>query len=238
MKEGIVCVPAAALMRILLVEDYRPLRVAIVESLKGVGYSVDSSATGDEGLWYAKNHSYDVILLDIMLPEVDGLTILRSLRKMGSSTPIIIISARDSLDHRIEGLDAGADDYLVKPFELKELQARIRSQTRRAYDKKSSVVEVGDLEINLGTKRVLRNDEEILLSRREYGLLEYLAYRAGEVVTRQDIWDHVYDYYEEASSNAVDVYVGYLRKKLKGPGEGTYIQTRRGQGYLLEYAEA
>jgi len=222
-------------MRILVIEDYTPLRKAMVESLETAGFAVDASAEGEEGLWYARNHDYDTIVLDIMLPKMNGLEILEAIRGDGRGVPIIIISARDSVDHRIEGLDAGADDYLVKPFALKELIARVRAQTRKAYGKKTTRLIVGDLVIDLPSKRVERNHAAVKLTAREYSLLEYLALRAGEVVSRQDIWDHVYNYYEDASSNAVDVYIGYLRKKLSSENGATYIQTRRGQGYLLEY---
>ncbi|WPJ97707.1 response regulator transcription factor [Coraliomargarita algicola] len=222
-------------MRILVIEDYSPLRTAMVESLESAGYAVDASVEGEEGLWYAQNHDYDTIVLDIMLPKMNGLEILETIRAEGKGVPMIIISARDSVDHRIEGLDAGADDYLVKPFALKELLARVRAQTRKAYDKRASRLLVGDLSIDLSAKRVERAGAELKLTAQEDSLLEYLALREGEVVSRQEIWDHVYNYYEDASSNAVDVYIGYLRKKL-GTGTGaTYIQTRRGQGYLLEY---
>ena len=222
-------------MRILVVEDYSPLRKAMVESLETAGYAVDASADGEEGLWYARNHDYDTIVLDIMLPKVDGLKILTAIRDEGKGVPMIIISARDSVDHRIEGLDAGADDYLVKPFALKELLARVRAQTRKAYGKRATRLIVGDLVIDLPAKRVERGGHEVKLTAREYSLLEYLALREGEVVSRQEIWDHVYNYYEDASSNAVDVYIGYLRKKLGAEGGGSYIQTRRGQGYLFEF---
>ena len=225
-------------MRILIVEDYTPLRRAMLESLETAGYAVDASAEGEEGLWYAQNHSYDAIVLDIMLPKVNGLEILDALRRVGNGVPIIVISARDSVDQRIEGLDAGADDYLVKPFALKELLARVRAQTRKAYDKKVTALVVGDLSIDLAAKRVTRAEAEVKLTPREYNLFEYLAFRQGEVVSRQEIWDHVYNYYDDASSNAVDVYIGYLRKKLSGSSGHTYIQTRRGQGYLLEYTES
>lgn len=221
-------------MRILLIEDYPPLRENIAECLTQAGYVVDSSATGDEGLWYAENGDYDVTILDIMLPEIDGLTILRKLKKLGSKTPVIIISARDSTDQKIEGLDAGADDYLVKPFELKELQARVRAQLRKRYDQVNDSATVGDLTVNFNAKRVTRAGEEITLTRREYGLLEYFAYRIGQVVTRQEIWDHVYEDVEGGSSNAVDVYVGYLRKKLNTGDKENLLHTRRGQGYYLE----
>lgn len=225
-------------MRILVIEDYTPLRNAMVESLETAGYAVDASAEGDEGLWYAQNHDYDTIVLDIMLPKMNGLQILGALRRAGAGVPMIVISARDSVDHRIEGLDAGADDYLVKPFALKELLARVRAQTRKAYGKKTALLAIGDLSLDRSAKRVLRGEAEVKLTPREYSLLEYLALREGEVVSRQEIWDHVYNYYEDASSNAVDVYIGYLRKKLSCPDGGTYIQTRRGQGYLLEYKPA
>lgn len=223
-------------MRILIVEDYTPLRKAMVESLETAGYAVDASAEGEEGLWYAQNHDYDTIIMDIMLPKMNGLEILRAIRGKGKGVPMIIISARDSVDNRIEGLDAGADDYLVKPFALKELLARVRAQMRKAYGKKTTLLSVGDLSIDVPAKRVLRGELEIKLTSREYSLLEYLALREGEVVSRQEIWDHVYNYYEDASSNAVDVYIGYLRKKLSYGGEASYIQTRRGQGYLLKYS--
>lgn len=223
-------------MRVLVVEDYSPLREAVCESLEGAGYAVDATGTGDEGLWFARNHPYDAIILDLMLPKVNGIQILMNLRKMGKGVPVIVMSARDSVDDRIAGLDAGADDYLVKPFALKELLARVRAQTRRLYEKKASLIEVGDLRIDLATKRVHRGEAEISLTSREFSLLEYLAFRHGEVVTRQDIWDHVYNYYDDASSNAVDVYIGYLRKKLSaGNLEASYLQTRRGVGYLLEF---
>lgn len=222
-------------MRILVIEDYTPLRTAMVESLETAGHAVDASGDGEEGLWYAQNHDYDTIILDIMLPKLNGLQILEAIRGAGKGVPMIIISARDTVDNRIEGLDAGADDYLVKPFALKELLARVRAQTRKAYGKATTLLTVGDLSIDLPAKRVLRGDQEIKLTSREYNLLEYLALREGEVVSRQEIWDHVYNYYEDASSNAVDVYIGYLRKKLGSNDGTTYIQTRRGQGYQLEY---
>ena len=220
-------------MRCLLVEDYPPLRHNIEECLVEEGFVVDSSATGDEGLWYAKNHPYDAIILDIMLPEVDGLTILAKLRELQDKTPVMIISARDALTQRVEALNSGADDYLVKPFALVELVARIRALVRRRYDRETMVLKVGDLSIDCGTKRVTRGGGEIPLTRREYHLLEYLAYRAGQPVSRTDIWEHVYEDQGGGSSNAVDVYIGYLRKKLNEGGKPELIHTRRGHGYLL-----
>lgn len=224
-------------MRILVVEDYEPLRKNVVEYLREEGYVVDSSRTGDEGLWYAREHHFDVIVLDIMLPNIDGLTILKELRKIGRDTPIIITSALDTTSQRIEGLDAGADDYMAKPFSLQELVARIRVQTRKRYQMRVNQVVIHDMHIDLCSKRVHRGEEEIILTRREYGLLEYLAFRKGEVVSRQEIWNHVYEDSEGGSSNAVDVYIGYLRKKLNSGGRDNLIHTRRGQGYYLEQNE-
>lgn len=220
-------------MRCLLVEDYSPLRKNIEECLVEEGYVVDSSATGDEGLWFAKNHPYDAIILDIMLPGVDGLTILRKLRELQDKTPVIIVSARDGVTQRVEGLNAGADDYLVKPFALIELVARLRALVRRRYDHETPLLTVGDLTIDCALKKVVRGGTEISLTRREYHLLEYLAFRAGQPVSRTDIWEHVYEDQAGGSSNAVDVYIGYLRKKLNEGGKPDLIQTRRGHGYLL-----
>lgn len=224
-------------MRILLIEDYTPLRDSILDSLVQAGYVVDATASGDEGLWYAKNHDYDAIILDIMLPEVDGLTILRTLKKLGDATPVMIISARDAIDQKVEGLDAGASDYLVKPFALSELHARLRAQVRKRYGQSGEAIEIGDLVLHVNQKRVFRSGEEITFTRREYGLLEYLAHRMGQVVTRQEIWDHVYEDLEGGSSNSVDVYVSYLRKKLNAGGKANLLHTRRGQGYYLEADE-
>ncbi|MBB5350774.1 DNA-binding response OmpR family regulator [Haloferula luteola] len=220
-------------MRCLIIEDYPPLRENIAECLREEGYAVDSSATGDEGLWYARNHPYDVLILDIMLPAVDGLTILRQLRDLQDKTPVLIISARDSIHQRIEGLDAGADDYLVKPFALSEMVARVRALVRRLYDRETAGLQVADLTIDTITRSVRRGSTEITLTPREYALLEYLAYRAGQPVSRTDIWEHVYEDHEGGSSNTVDVYIGYLRKKLHLEGLPELIHTRRGFGYLL-----
>lgn len=220
-------------MRCLLVEDYTPLRLNLTECLEEEGYAVDSTETGDEGLWFATNHSYDVIVLDLMLPRIDGLTILRKMRALQDKTPVLVISARDSVESRIEGLDAGADDYLVKPFALAEMEARIRAVIRRKYDRVSSQVKIGDLLLDTGKRKVWRGEREIILTRREFGLLEYLVNREGQVVSRTEIWEHVYEDGEGGASNSVDVYVGYLRKKLNAEGEPNMIQTRRGFGYFL-----
>lgn len=220
-------------MRCLLVEDYTPLRLTLTECLEEEGYAVDSTETGDEGLWFATNHSYDVIVLDLMLPQIDGLCILRKIRAMQDKTPVLVISARDSVESRIEGLDAGADDYLVKPFALAEMEARIRAVIRRKYERASSRIRIGDLLLDAGTRKVWRGEREIMLTRREFGLLEYLANREGQVVSRTEIWEHVYEDGEGGVSNSVDVYIGYLRKKLNLDGALNMIHTRRGFGYFL-----
>ncbi len=220
-------------MRCLVVEDYQPLLTNLVEYLSEEGYVVDGSATGDEGLWYARNHSYDVIVLDIMLPEVDGLTILKKLRSLQDKTPVLVVSARDAVADRIVCLDAGADDYLVKPFDLDELGARARVLVRRRYNNESSSLKIADLEIDVSRKMVARGGLAIKLSAREYAILEYLAHRTGQSVSRTEIWDHVYEDESGGSSNAVDVYIGYIRKKLNAGEKTDLIHTRRGFGYTL-----
>lgn len=220
-------------MRCLLIEDYSPLRNSVQEHLCENGFVVDSSATGDEGLWYARNHSYDVILLDIMLPKINGMEILKKLREIHNKTPVLIISSRDSIKDRVDGLDAGADDYLVKPFDLSELSARVRALSRRFYARQTSVIRVEDLEIDCVHKTVSRAGREIQFTRREYNLLEYLAHRPGQPVSRSEIWDHVYEDQTGGNSNAVDVYIGYLRRKLNQGDQPELIHTRRGYGYVL-----
>ncbi|YCM47047.1 response regulator transcription factor (plasmid) [Verrucomicrobiaceae bacterium 227] len=220
-------------MRILLLEDYDLLRDSVAECLAEEGFAVDTSASGEEGLWFAKNHDYDVLLLDIMLPEMSGLEILKHLRERGNSVPVILISARDTVAQRIEGLEAGADDYLIKPFALEELVARVRAQVRRKHDKKAPILGAGDITMNTSTKTVTRAGHEIELTRKEYILLECLLFKKGEVISREYIAQHAYQDYEGGTSNVVDVYVGYLRKKLNAKGLPNVILTKRGHGYML-----
>ena len=220
-------------MRLLLIEDYRPLQQSLTKGLREAGFAVDTTGDGREGLWYATSNDYDVIILDLMLPGIDGLQILKKLRTRGQKSHVLILTARDAVEDRVTGLDLGADDYLVKPFEFRELLARIRALLRRSYRRKNPRIRIRDLRIDLTSQRVRRGRQEIQLTPREYALLEYLAMRAGEMVSRTDIWEHVYEFKSAASSNVVDVYIGYLRKKIERPGKPPLIHTVRGRGYLL-----
>jgi DNA-binding response OmpR family regulator len=221
-------------VRVLLVEDFEVLRDAIALGLREAGFAVDAAADGETGLWFAQTNDYDVIVLDIMLPKIDGLTILKQLRAARKGTHVLILTARDTPDDRVNGLDLGADDYLVKPFVFAELLARIRALVRRRYAVKSPSIRVADMEIDTTTRSVRRDDEVIELSAREYALLEFLALRAGQVVTRTQIWEHVYEFNSSAESNVVDAFIRLLRKKIERPHLPALIHTRRGHGYVLE----
>ena len=220
-------------MRVLLVEDYPLLRTNVTECLIEEGFAVDSSGCGEEGLWYALNHDYDVILLDIMLPKLGGLEILKKIRSRETPTPVILISARDTIEQRIEGLESGADDYLIKPFALEELVARVKVQIRRKHGSTSPILRAGDLEINTTLKTVQRDRHDISLTKREYQLLECFMLKKGEVLSREYLAQHAYQDYEGGSSNVLDVYIGYLRKKLNIHGLPNLIKTKRGHGYFL-----
>jgi two-component system copper resistance phosphate regulon response regulator CusR len=220
-------------VRLLVVEDYEPLRKSLVRGLADAGYAVDSAADGSTGLALARSVDYDVLILDVMLPDVDGFTILKSIHRADSRVRVILLTARDQLEDKIRGLDLGADDYLVKPFAFEELLARLRALVRRRYGK-DATVKIGDLEIDT-TARIVRVGRDVVdLTAREYSILEVLALRAGEIVTRQEIAEHIYDWAREVGSNVVDVYIGYLRRKLRDAGATSVIRTHRGIGYALE----
>jgi len=220
-------------MRLLVIEDYAPLRDSLASGLRDVGYAVDATGDGIEGQWYADNHSYDVIVLDLMLPGKSGLDILRHIRAARSGVRVLVLTARDAVGDRVSALDLGADDYLTKPFAFDELAARLRALVRRHYDLADAVIRIDDLEIDTVARLVRRGGDPVALSAREYALLEYLASRAGQVVTRTEIYEHVYDAAGEAWSNVLDVYISHLRRKVDRGRAKSLIHTRRGQGYLL-----
>jgi len=220
-------------MRALVIEDYAPVRDAIALALREEGISTDEAGDGASGLGMVLTTPYDIVVLDLMLPELDGLKVLENLRREESRSQVLILTARDALEDRVRGLDLGADDYLAKPFAMEELLARVRALLRRAYDKKAPTIELGHLHINTSAHEVYVAGEPVDFTAREYALLEYLAMRAGEVVSRNDIWDHIYDEAADSTSNVVDVYIGYLRKKIERPGHRRLLHTRRGEGYVL-----
>jgi len=222
------------LVRVLLIEDFEPLARSMAKGLREANYAVDVTADGAEGLALAEAGSYDGVLLDLMVPKMDGLAILERLRARGSTTGVLVVTARDQVSDRVAGLDLGADDYLVKPFAFEELLARLRAVIRRRYLKPSNLVRIHDLEVDAGGRSVRRAGKTIPLSALEYALLEYLAVRRGQVVTRSEILEHVYDLAKEPTSNVVDVYVGYLRKKIDDGHPVKLLRTHRGLGYSLE----
>jgi DNA-binding response OmpR family regulator len=224
-------------MRILIAEDHASLGRSLADGLRDEGYAVDLTHDGDEALHLAQANPYDAVLLDVMLPGKDGFAILRTLRQRSVRTPVLCLTARDGLEDRVKGLDLGADDYLVKPFAWEELLARVRSVLRRGHGQPSSVLRVGDLEVDTAQKVARRGGRTVELSAREFALLEYLAHRQGQVVSRTEIWDHLYDQHDEATSNVVDVYIGYLRAKIDKDFPTKLIHTRRGQGYMLAAEE-
>ncbi len=220
-------------MRILVAEDHPNLARSLADGLREEGYAVDLTQDGNEAMHLAQTNPYDGIVLDIMLPGKDGWTILKTLRQRNITIPVLCLTARDGVEYRVKGLDLGADDYLVKPFAWTELTARVRAMIRRGHGKNSAILRTNDLEIDTATKAVRRGGTPIALSAREFSLLEYLAHRKGQVVSRTDIWEHLYDQHDEAASNVVDVYIGYLRAKIDKDFPLKLIQTRRGQGYVL-----
>jgi DNA-binding response OmpR family regulator len=221
-------------MRLLLIEDSDRLRSTLGRGLRKAGYAVDLAKDGREGLWLATENNYDLIVLDLMLPEIDGLTVLSTLRERGKGSHVLILSAKDRVEDRIEGLKRGADDYLVKPFSFDELCARLQVLVRRSYQVKNPLIRIGDLVVHTAARQVLFAGRAVELTPREYSLLEILVLRAGEVVSRRELWESLYEFESEATSNVVDALVYSLRKKLGCQGAQGLIKTRRGEGYVLE----
>lgn len=216
-------------MRLLVVEDEPDLQNLLARALRGQGYAVDTADDGEQGLYKAQTWDYDAIVLDWMLPKLDGLSLLRELRRK-KRTPVLLLTARDATDDRVSGLDSGADDYLVKPFEIKELLARLRAIIRRSSGITSNIISIGEIQIDTGSHIVRRNGEAILLTAREYALVELLVLRRGKLVTRQVLYDHLFDENEDTLSNLIEVHVSNVRKKL---GKD-FISTRRGAGYIVD----
>lgn len=215
-------------MRILVVEDEPGLAAAIRETLESEGHAVDAAADGQSGLHMALGVDYGVIVLDLLLPGIDGWTLLRRLRDR-KGTPVLVLTARDSVDDKVGCLDAGADDYLTKPFEIEELKARVRALIRRGAGQASPIIELGSIHVDTAARTVTRNGEDVNLAPKEYALLELLALRRGSLVTRTEIYEALWDEHDETWSNVVDVYVSNIRAKL---GHDV-LTTRRGQGYII-----
>lgn len=221
-------------MRILVVEDDRALSSLLVRALREESYAVDLAQDGQEAEWLAYENPYDAIVLDLMLPIKDGITVLQNLRAGGISTPVLILTAKDSTEDVVKGLDVGADDYLKKPFSLDELLARVRALLRRKDTEITTHLEVGPIRIDPAKKQVTRDGKIIDLTAKEYALMEYFGRNAGVVLSRTQLSEHVWDMNFEPSSNVVDVYVGYLRNKIDKPWDSNYIKTMRGHGYMLD----
>jgi two-component system OmpR family response regulator len=216
-------------MRLLVVEDEPDLLSSLAQALREEGYAVDTAPDGEEGWYKAESWDYDAVVLDVMLPKMDGWEVLRKLRKV-KKTPVLMLTARDQTRDRVRGLDTGADDYLVKPFDLDELLARLRALIRRAANQARSLLELGDVVIDTAAREVKRGGQPVPLTAREYTLLEYLAVHRGEVITRTMLYEHLFDESDSTLSNLLDVHVSNLRKKLGHE----LIATRRGHGYCIE----
>lgn len=220
-------------MRILVVEDEKRLNSIIAKQLKSSGYSVDSCFDGEDAYDMISMIDYDAAIFDVMIPKIDGFSLLKKIRNEGNHLPVLFLTARDSIEDRVEGLDIGADDYLVKPFAFEELLARIRVLIRKNSVSKSNVICVGDLTVDIASRTVVRNGNVISLSAKEYELLQYLAVNNGIVLSREKIEDHIWNYDYEGGTNVVDVYIRYLRKKIDENYDIKLIHTIRGMGYVL-----
>jgi two-component system OmpR family response regulator len=220
-------------MRVLVVEDDPKMAGLLRRGLVEEGHAADVAGTGDDAIWMAQAVEYDAIVLDVMLPGRDGFEVCRQLRRDGVWSPVLMLTARDAVEDRVAGLDAGADDYLRKPFSFSELLARLRALVRRGAAERPTVVEVGDLRLDPAARRVWRGDTEIQLSTKEFALLEAFARRPDEVLSRDRLLEHAWDFAYEARSNVVDVYVRYLREKIDRPFGRSTLETVRGMGYRL-----
>jgi two-component system OmpR family response regulator len=216
-------------MRILVIEDEPDLLAGLARSLRDEGYAVDTARDGEDGLFKAESVNYDALVLDVMLPRLDGWEVLRRLRAK-KKTPVLLLTARDKTADRVRGLDGGADDYLVKPFDLSELLARLRALIRRSVSEARAVIDIGDVHIATAARTVMRGAAPVVLTAREYALVEYLALHRGEVVTRTALYEHLFDETDDSLSNLLDVHVSNVRKKLGHE----FIVTRRGHGYCIE----
>lgn len=222
------------LVRILIAEDEKDLNQILTSRLKAEHYSVDSCRNGQEALDYIAGAEYDAVILDIMMPVLDGLTALRTIRRQGNTVPVLLLTARDSIEDRVTGLDAGANDYLVKPFAFEELLARIRVLLRKPAETSSTCLQTADLKILLNTHQVFRGDTEIHLSGKEFALLRYMMQNEGIVLSRDKLEQHIWNYDFSGGSNVIDVYIRYLRRKIDDGFEPKLIHTVRGTGYVLK----
>ena len=220
-------------MRLLVVEDEKKLNELITKKLEKEYYGVDSCFDGEEAVRYVEGTEYDAIILDIMLPKLDGFEVIKRIRAKKNKVPILLLTARDNIDDKVKGLDYGADDYLVKPFIFEELMARIRVLLRRNSGNADNVVTIANLKVDLDAKTVFRDDVLIKLSGREYSILEYLIRNKGKILSRERIEDHIWNYDYEGGTNVIDVYIRYLRKKIDDSYTPKLIHTIRGLGYVL-----
>jgi len=225
-------------MRVLVVEDTQRMAGLLNRGLQEEGYAVDVVANGEDAVWMASENLYDVIVLDVMLPDVDGFEVCRRIREAGQWAPVLMLTARDGVRDRVEGLDVGADDYLTKPFAFAELLARLRAVMRRGHRERPPVLTVHDLTLDPATEMVRRGDQTIGLTPKEFSLLEYFMRHPGEALTRTQILEHVWDFAFEGDSNVVEVYVRYLREKIDRPFGRNSLETVRGVGYRLRNEEA
>jgi DNA-binding response OmpR family regulator len=220
-------------MRVLLVEDDTRIAHFVAKGLREQAYAVDVAVKGEDALYQAEVNAYDVIVLDVMIPEPDGFAVCKQLRSVGRRMPVLMLTARDAVEDRIRGLDCGADDYLTKPFEFRELLARLRALLRRPSSLQPAVLSVADLVVDTGGQTVSRAGQAIAMTTKEYALVEFLARNAGRVVGRAEIAEHVWDEEFDAFSNLIEVYVNRVRRKIDLPGVQPLLQTRRGAGYVL-----